>query len=182
MNRSWICGAAIIAALMGLSGAAFAQTQNLPIPDGQVAKDLPGAKEMPEPNTTYKVVFVVSKAAPKIDQVNPAFANIIRLVNTLAKNGVNVDHRKIVVVINQQATDIILNNDAFKDRNEGHENPNIATIQKMKKAGVDFRVCGQSVLGHKMDPKTIQPEIELDLWAMTTVLNLEMHGYARMGE
>jgi intracellular sulfur oxidation DsrE/DsrF family protein len=182
MNRSWISVAAVLAGVVGLFGAASAQTaQTLLIPGGAVARDLPGAKELPDPNLTYKVVFNISTAAPKVDQVNPGFANIIRLLNTLAKNGVPADHRKIAVVINQQATDIILNNEAFKARNDGHDNPNIATIQTMKKAGVDFRVCGQSVLGHKMDPKTILPEIELDLWAMTTMLNLELHGYVHMG-
>lgn len=35
----------------------------------------------------------------------------------------------------------------------------------MKKAGVDFRVCGQAVLGMKIDHKTILPEIQVDLWA-----------------
>jgi len=174
---------AVLAVLIGLSGAAFAQSeQALPIPSGAVARDIAGAKELPDPNLTYKVVFNISKAAPKIDQVNPGFANIVRLLNTLAKNGVPADHRKIAVVINREATDIILNNEAFKALHEGHDNPNIAMIQTMKKAGVDFRVCGQSVLGHKMDPKTILPEIELDLWAMTTMLNLELHGYVHMGE
>jgi len=46
---------------------------------------------------------------------------------------------------------------------------------------VDFRVCGEAVLANKIDPKTIQPEIELDLWALTTIVNLEMRGYVRVG-
>jgi hypothetical protein len=37
------------------------------------------------------------------------------------------------------------------------------------------------VLANKIDPKTIQPEIELDLWALTTIVNLEMRGYVRVG-
>jgi intracellular sulfur oxidation DsrE/DsrF family protein len=51
----------------------------------------------------------------------------------------------------------------------------------MKKAGVDFRVCGQAVLAHKIDPKTIQPEIELDVWALTTIVNLQLRGYIHIG-
>jgi len=51
----------------------------------------------------------------------------------------------------------------------------------MKRAGVDFRVCGQAVLGRKIDPKTIQPEIELDLWALTTIVNLQTRGYVHIG-
>jgi intracellular sulfur oxidation DsrE/DsrF family protein len=155
--------------------------QALPVPDAPVATNLPGAKELPDPKMVYKVVFDISKAADKVDEVNPMLTAIARFLNTLAKNGVAADHRKIAVVVHQGGTPIILNNDEFRARNQGHDNPNIAMIQKLAKAGVDFRVCGQSVLANKIDPKTIQPEIELDLWALTTIVNLELRGYVKVG-
>ncbi len=58
----------------------------------------------------------------------------------------------------------------------------IALIQAMKKAGVDFRVCGQAVLGMKIDHKTILPEVQVDLWAGMTIPNLMMRGYQRLGD
>jgi intracellular sulfur oxidation DsrE/DsrF family protein len=181
MKKLLIAGA-VLALLGAVSGSAIAQSeQSLPIPDGQVAKDIPGAKELPDPNMTYKVVFDIATAAPQIDQVNPGLTGVVRYLNTLAKNGVPAEHRKIAVVLHQNATEIILNNDAFRARNDGHDNPNVNLIQSMKKAGVDFRVCGQSVLAHKIDPKTIMPEIELDLWALTTLVNLELRGYVHVG-
>lgn len=167
------------AVLLAIAGALAAQT--LAIPGGDVAKDVPGAKELPDPNVTYKVVFDIAKAAPKIDDVNPALNMVVRYVNTLAKNGVPADHRKIAVVFHQGGTEIVQDNEAFKARNQGHDNPNIALIQSMKKAGVDFRVCGQAVLGRKIDPKTILPEIELDLWALTTIVDLQLRGYVHIG-
>ena len=60
------------------------------------------------------------------------------------------------------------------------DNPDIALVQAMKKAGVDFRVCGQAVLGMKIDPKTIQPEVQLDLWAGMTIPNMMMRGYQHL--
>jgi intracellular sulfur oxidation DsrE/DsrF family protein len=174
MKRFWI-GVLALVLLTALCGQAFAQSaQPLPIPNGEVAQDVPGAKELPDPKMVYKVVFDIATAAPKIDEVNPGLSGVVRYLNTLAKNGVPADHRKIAVVLHQNATEIILNDDTFKARNDGHDNPNIALIQSMKKAGVDFRVCGQSVLAHKIDPKTIVPEIELDLWALTTLVNLQL--------
>ena len=89
--------------------------------------------------------------------------------------------RKIAVVFHQGSTPAILKNEAFKARNDGQDNPNIAIIQALKKAGVDFRVCGQAVLGMKLDPTDIQPEIQLDLWALTTIVSLEQKGYVRIG-
>lgn len=177
MKISFLLGAAC-AALIGFCAQSPAQT--LAIPGGPVARDVPGAKDLPSPKVTYKVVFDIAKAAPKIDDVNPGLEMVVRYVNTLAKYGVPEDHRKIAVVFHQGATDIVMNNDAFKARNDGHDNPNIALIQSMKKAGVDFRVCGQAVMGRKIDPKTIQPEIELDLWALTTIVDLELHGYVHI--
>jgi intracellular sulfur oxidation DsrE/DsrF family protein len=181
MKRFWI-GATALALLASVSGSTLAQSeQSLPIAGGEVATDIPGAKELPDPHTTYKVVFDIATAAPKIDQVNPGLTVIVRYLNTLAKNGVPADHRRIAVVFHQKSTEIVLNNDAFRARNDGHDNPNITLIQSMKKAGVDFRVCGQAVLANKIDPKTILPEIQLDLWALTTLVDLQLRGYVHVG-
>jgi hypothetical protein len=37
------------------------------------------------------------------------------------------------------------------------------------------------VLGRKIEQDTILPEIELDLWALTTITNLELRGYIHVG-
>jgi intracellular sulfur oxidation DsrE/DsrF family protein len=181
MKTLWIGAAVVLAALIGLSGSAHAQSmQTLPIPGIEAATDMRGARELPDPNLIYKIAFDLGKASPKIDDVNPGLIKIARYFNTLAKNGVPADHRKIVVVFHQEGTELVLNNAAYKARNDGHDNPNIALIQGMKKAGVDFRVCGQGVLARKIDVATILPEIQVDLWAMTTLTTLQLRGYARV--
>jgi intracellular sulfur oxidation DsrE/DsrF family protein len=157
-------------------------TQPLPIPSVSAAKDVPGAHEMPDPSLVYKVVFDITKMAPNIGDVNPGLTGVARYFNTLAKDGVPADHRKIAVVLHGDAAEIIQQNDAFKARNNGHDNPDIALIQSMKSAGVDFRVCGQAVLAKKIEPKNILPEIELDLWALTTLTTLQLRGYVHVGE
>lgn len=181
MRRSGWNGLAICAAWFVFAGSGAAQSA-LPIPGGPVAKDVPGAKELPDPGMTYKVVFDIATAAPKIDDVNPGLLGLARYVNTLAKYGVPADHRKIAVVFHQAATEIILKNASFRERHPGHDNPNIDLIRSLKKAGVDLRVCGQAVLANKIDPKTIQPEIELDLWALTTLVDFQLRGYVHVGQ
>jgi intracellular sulfur oxidation DsrE/DsrF family protein len=172
----------VIAAALGFCASALAQTApNLPVSGYGAARDVPGAHELPDPSMTYKVVFDIAKAAPKAGAVNPGLAGVARYLNTLAKYGVPADHRQIAVVIHQNATPMIQNNEAFKAAHNGQDNPDIPIIQSLKKAGVDFRVCGQSVLGHKIDPKTIMPEIELDLWALTTIVDLQLKGYVHVG-
>ena len=182
MRTMRIGAAALMAVTIGNCELAFAQsTSALPIPGYEAAKDVPGAHELPDPTLIHKVVFDLAQAAPSIDAVNPGLIVVARYLNTLAKHGVPADHRRIAVVLHQQATEIILKDAAFKVRHEGHENPNVALIQTMRKAGVDFRVCGQSVLANKIDPQMIMPEIELDLWALTTLTTLELRGYVRVG-
>ena len=170
---------AVLAAFIGLAGSSYAQ--QLAVPDGPVARDVPGAKELPDPNRMYKVVFDIGKASPKPDQVNPGLMKVAAYVNTLAKWGVPADHRKIAVILHQGGAQMVLKNDAFRARTEGQDNPNIAMIQKLSKAGVDFRVCGQSLLASKTDPKDVLREIEIDLWAMVAMVNLQLEGYVHIG-
>lgn len=174
--------AASVLALVTIVGTHSAlQAQALPIPGVEPARDLPGAKEIPDATTEYKVLFDVGSAAPKPTDVNPILQAAARYINTLAKVGVPADHRKIVVVFHLGGTSAILKNEEYKARNNGQDNPNIAIIQALKKAGVDFRVCGQAVLASKIDQKDIQPEIQVDLWALTTIINFELRGYVRIG-
>ena len=155
--------------------------RSLPIPGVAPARDVPNAKEIPDATTEYKVLFDVAKAAPKPTDVNPTLEAAARYLNTLAKVGVPPEHRKIAVIFHLGGTSAILKNDAHKARNNGQDNPNVAIIQALKKAGVELHVCGQAVLGAKIEPNEIQPEIQTDLWALTTIINLQSRGYVRVG-
>jgi intracellular sulfur oxidation DsrE/DsrF family protein len=168
----------LLAGLAGLSGVAMAQ--ELPIPGVEPAKDQPGAHEYPDPKLTYKIVFDLADGPATPDKVNPGLRGVAEFINTLAKYNVPASHRMIAVVFHQKSTPAILINDEYRKR-YNTDNPDIALVQAMKKAGVDFRVCGQAVLGNHIDPKTIQPEIELDLWAGITIPNLMMRGYQHLG-
>lgn len=128
-----------------------------------------------------EVVFDLSRAAKNVGDVNPGLSGVARYVNTLAKYGVPPEHRKIAIVIHRDATEIIVDNATFKARNGGHDNPNLALIKNLKQAGVDLHVCGQAVLAKHIDPHTIVPEIQLDLWALTTLTTLQLEGYVHVG-
>jgi intracellular sulfur oxidation DsrE/DsrF family protein len=181
MKNFWIGAVAVFAILLAHQGPARAQSsQALPIPSVDAATDFPNEHEMPDPSLTYKIVFDIGKGAAKVDDVNPGLTAISRYFNTLAKGGVPADHRKFVVVFHQEGTDIALNNAAFKAVKDGHDNPNIALIHSMKQAGIDFRVCGQGVIGRKIDMASINPEIQIDQWAMTTITTLQLRGYVRV--
>jgi intracellular sulfur oxidation DsrE/DsrF family protein len=181
MKKASIGLLAALAILIALQGRVHAQTsQALPIPSVDAAIDFPNEHEMPDPSLTYKIVFDIGKASPKIDDVHPGLIAISRYYNTLAKGGVPADHRKFVVVFHQEGTEYALNNAAYKAIKDGHDNPNIPLMRSMKQAGIDFRVCGQGVIAKKIDVATIQPEVQVDQWAMTTITTLQLRGYIRV--
>ncbi len=177
LTKTFACGL-VLAVLPLFCSTSPAQT--LAIPGYPVARDVPGAHDLPDPNTVYKVVFDIGQAASKPGDVNPGLIGIAKYINTLARYGVPVSHRKIAVIFHQKAVDIVENNEAFKARHGGIDNPNIALIRSLAKAGVQFHVCGQGVMNNKIDPGTIQPEIQLDLWALTTLVDLELQGYVHI--
>lgn len=178
--------ALIAAVTVALASAGSVKTQSavqLPVPGYEATRDLPGAHELPNPDTDYKVVFSVGQDSKNPNEVHPMLPTIALYVNTLAKYKVPASKRHIVVMFHQRSADIdmIMSNDAYKARYEGRENPNAALIHALKQAGVDFRVCGQALFGRKIDPKDVNPDIQIDLWAMTSLINLQMKGYVRVG-
>src|SRR5438046_10385864 len=114
------------------------------VPGYEVARDLPGARELPDPKTDYKVVFADGQDAKNPGDVNPMLPTIATYVNTLGKFGVPAEHRHLVIMFHQRTPDIdiVMTNEAYKER-YNRDNPNIAIIHALKQAGVDIRVCGQ---------------------------------------
>jgi intracellular sulfur oxidation DsrE/DsrF family protein len=152
------------------------------VPGYEATKDLPGARELPDPKTDYKVVFANGQDAKNPGDVNPMLPTIATYVNTLGKYGVPADHRHIVIMLHQRTPDldIVMSNEAYKER-YNRDNPNIAIIHALKQAGVDVRVCGQGLIARKIDTKQVNPDVQIDLWAMTTLVNLQLKGYVRVG-
>ncbi len=37
------------------------------------------------------------------------------------------------------------------------------------------------LLVRKIDPAQVNPDVQIDLWAMTTLVNLQLKGYVRVG-
>jgi len=171
---------AIVAISAVTIGSVHAQDA-LPIAGYGATRDVPGAHWLPDPDIEHKVVFDAVIAAENIDDVNPMLVAVARYVNTLAKYGVPAENRKIAVVFHQAAGPVVLKNDAFKKRHDGHNNPNIDLLRNLHAAGVALHVCGQGVTARKYDPSEIQEEIQLDLWALTTLIEYDRLGYARIG-
>jgi len=165
-----------------LTLAAVVQAEDeLPVPGFNAGRDLPGAHNSPDPNAEYKVVFDLVVTDEDLDDPYPMLPLVAVYVNTLAKFGVPAENRKISVVLHRGSGLIGLKNDEFKARNDGHDNPNIELIKKLHTAGVTFHQCGQGVLARELDRSDIMDEVQIDYWALTTLVELDKQGYVRIG-
>ena len=183
MRVAAIAAASILVFASQPCGSARADSSSpLLVPGYDAARDLSGARELPNPKTDYKVVFANGQDAKNPGDVNPMLPTIATYVNTLGKYGVPAEHRHIVIMFHQRTADldIVMSNDAYRER-YNRDNPNIALIHALKQAGVDIRVCGQGLLARKIDVKQVNPDIQIDLWAMTTLVNLQLKGFVRVG-
>jgi len=184
MNRrtmmTTLAGGVVAAGYAGRASAAPAADPKLPVASAEAAKDFPGAHELPDPNTNYKVVFSVS-AKVKDDEVHPTLKMIGLYLNTLAHNGVPATKRHVAAMFHQGGGDAVFSNEVYKARHNGVDNPNIAVLKELHEAGVELRVCGQGLMGKKVDPSQLLPGVQADLWAMVTMVNLQSRGYVRVG-
>ena len=105
------------------------------VPGYEAARDLPGARELPDPKTDYKVVFADGQDAKNPGDVNPMLPTIATYVNTLGKYGVPAEHRHLVIMFHQRTPDIdiVMTNEAYRER-YNRDNPNIAIIHALKQA------------------------------------------------
>ncbi len=165
------------------AAATAAADDALAVPGYPVAREVPNAHELPDPKLDYKIAWGIGQGAKDMTAaVNPGLETLARYVNTLAKWGVPKEKRHLIVMFHQRSPDfdIIMTNEAFKAKH-GKDNPNVPLIAALKKAGVEFRACGQAVVGRKLEAKDINPDVQVDLWAMTTFFNLQMKGFVRAG-
>lgn len=172
--------AAIAVMTVALAGAAIAE-EDLLVPGFGAGQDIPGAFNAPDPNTEYKVLFDLVIDDEDLDDPYPFLPAIAAYVNTLGNFGVPPENRKIAVVLHRGSGLIGLTNEAFKARHDGKDNPNIELIQKLSAAGVTFHICGQGVKARELTKDDLLPEIQIDYWALTTLIELGRQGYVTIG-
>lgn len=139
--------------------------------------ELPQAAYQPDAKASYKVVFSLTGAVAKPDQVNPGLERVARTVNLYASAGVPLNHLHFVAIAAGGATAIALD-DANYRKQFSVANPNLPVISELRKAGVDIAVCGQAVAEHGYPYEAIHKQVTLALSLLTTVTELQQKGYA----
>jgi intracellular sulfur oxidation DsrE/DsrF family protein len=154
----------------------------LAIPGLPVARDIPGAHELPDPKLDYKIIFDVQSetAGNKPEEVSPSLVMITALINTYEKYGVSPDHLHLWAVFHGRPILLVTDDVTYKARTGIDHNPNAALLQQLSKAGLHMAVCGQSTMAQHYDFKSILPIVQINLSASVTLINLETRGYIRV--
>ena len=83
----------------------------------------------------------------------------------------------MVVVLRKMATYAVFGNEMYKEKFKC-DNPNLALIKELQDAGVEFYVCGQTMLKRNMDPKKLAPGTKVASAGLTAISTYQLKGYA----
>tara|TARA_R110002072_G_scaffold85317_12_gene193435 strand:- start:4734 stop:5264 length:531 start_codon:yes stop_codon:yes gene_type:complete len=136
------------------------------------------ATVVPDTKQQYNIVIDVYSGA-EATKLNAALNNVARMINLHAIAGVPPDAIHVVLAIHGKATKTVLKDAAYESR-YGVKNPNLPLISALKEAGVTIAVCGQSLIGRKINPKEVHENIDLATSMLTTVTTYQLKGYAML--
>ena len=161
---------------ISMSLMTFAQTPSSKlVPDFGIINDLDGVKD-PDPAIDYKIVIDLKTKSPDPARINPGLNNIARMLNLHAAGGIEADKISVVAAIHGNATYVVLDNVGY-NKKYGMDNPNLELINQLKEAGVDLKVCGQSLVARNNGFDNINKEIDIALSMLTVVTEMQQKGY-----
>lgn len=162
------------------SFSSFSQIPQFPIVKGFGGiYEIPEATERPNPKAKYKIIIDLVSAADDPKQINRMVDNIARMVNLHGIAGVPKENIKVKVAVHGGAILSMLNDEEFQKRN-GVKNPNLPVFQALKDAGVEFYVCGQSLIARDMETTYMWEGTEIALSMLTTLTTYVPQGYQLM--
>ncbi|GAA0879293.1 hypothetical protein GCM10009119_22610 [Algoriphagus jejuensis] len=132
-----------------------------------------------DPSLTYKIAIDVYGSLKDSTKIHEPFTEIARTYNLHIANGVPADKIKIAAVIHGGLSKAVMSNDAYREKYK-IDNPTILALQELKKVGVEFYLCGQSMSFLKIPQEDVTPEVKVAMSAKTTFVALDQMGYTYM--
>jgi len=136
---------------------------------------LPNAAQQPR---AWTKLIVDLTSGGDADKLNPGLTKVAKYVNIYAGGGVEPADVKIAVVFHGDATLVVLNNEAYTAKLNSDGNPNLKLLQQLHESGVEFYVCGQSLISEGATPDDVAAFIKTAVSALTAVVNLQADGFA----
>ena len=141
---------------------------------GKVVR-LPNAVD--QPRSASKICIDVTAGGPW-EKTNPGIEKVARFVNIYAGAGKTPAAVRITVILHGDATLTALSAKAYAARFHLDGNPNLRLFGKLKDAGVEILVCGQSLTHKGGRQEDVAKNVEVAVSALTVNVNRQMDGYA----
>jgi intracellular sulfur oxidation DsrE/DsrF family protein len=147
------------------------------IPEADGYAVIPDVAHAPGKHDVYRAIFDATRAADPHTAILPALNMAGSELNALAASDVPLENAKFVVVFHGQAVDGLLT-DARYHAKYGVDNPNLAVLAALQKAGVELYVCGQQLAADGVDPSTLTPTVKIASDALLVLMTYQNKGYA----
>lgn len=151
------------------------RAQSDAIPGVTPIREVPRTTFVPDTKATYKYFWNHTDSA-KTGEVNPGFQAVATMWNALRADGVPAKQIKLAIVIHGRATVDLMANAPYKAR-MGRDNPNIAILEQLAKAGVDIIVCGQALFNRNVPRDDLLPLVQVARSAGYAHMILAAKGY-----
>lgn len=138
--------------------------------------EIPTADHKPDPAIDYKIVIELTENTPKADSLNIYLEAIATLINLHAAEGVPAKNIHVAVVLRKSATYAVLGDVLFRKYFKV-ENPNRQLLKELQDAGVQFYVCGQTMIKRSMKEEELMPGTKIASSGLTTISTLQLQGY-----
>lgn len=159
------------------SQAVIAQEAQFPIVKGFGGiYEIPESTENPDPNGEFRIIIDLVSGAEDPKQINRMVDNIARMMNLHGLGGVKKENLHVKVAVHGGAVFSILNDD-FYQKLYGVDNPNLPVFDALKEAGVEFYVCGQSLIARDMKTTDVWQGTEIALSMLTVLTKYVPEGY-----
>ncbi len=129
-----------------------------------------------DPSLSYKIAIDVYGSLKDSTKIHEPFTEIARTYNLFIANGVPAYKIKIAAIIHGGLSKAVINNEAYREK-YGVDNPALLALQELKKVGVEFYLCGQSMSFLQIPQKDITSEVKVAISAKTSFVALDQMGY-----
>lgn len=168
----------ILVSLIAWPGLLFGQQRLFPlVKEFGGIFEIPQATVRPDPSMVYNIVVDIATPSEKPEEQNPSLIHAARLMNLHVLGGVPPENLHVIIVVHSESTYSLMTNEAYK-RKYKTNNPNVALVGELQKAGARVLVCGQSLVNRKVEIAELVPGIEIALSMITTVTTYQLKGYA----
>ncbi|HET6768055.1 MAG TPA: DsrE family protein [Chitinophagaceae bacterium] len=137
---------------------------------------LPDADHKPDPSIAYKIIVELTENASKPDTLNEYLEALATLINLHAAEGVAKENIQMVVILRKMATYAVFGNELYKEKFKT-DNPNLQLLKELSDAGVEFYVCGQTMLKRNIDTKKLVPGTKIASAGLTAITTYQLKGY-----